>query len=110
MSKERKLRREARELAARQAQEAEARRATRRLARRELWRRITLYDLRRRSNGKLSVGQTRAQRAIVAVFVLVSLFAIWQLVPSVELAVVLTLVLLLTLPVFVLVAFDRRSS
>ncbi|WP_166382485.1 hypothetical protein [Catellatospora methionotrophica] len=110
MSKERKLRREAREEAARRAVAAEERRAARRLARRAAWRRLSLYELRKRSAGRLASRRTAAERAGVAIVVTLALFVIWTLVPSTALAVALTLLLALTLPVFVIVAFDRRSS
>ncbi|MEU7822350.1 hypothetical protein [Catellatospora sp. NPDC049133] len=110
MSKERKLRREAREAAARQAVAAEERRAARRLARRAFWRRISLYELRIRRTGRLSARRSAAERAGVAIVTALALFVIWTLVPSTALAVALSLLLALTLPVFVIVAFDRRSS
>ncbi|MEV4412219.1 hypothetical protein [Catellatospora sp. NPDC049609] len=110
MSKERKLRRQAREAAARAAVAAEERRAARRLARRAVWRRLSLYELRVRRTGRLSARRSAAQRAGIAVVAAMVLFVIWKLVPSTALAVALTLLLVLTLPVFVIVAFDRRSS
>ena len=65
--------------------------------------------MRRRRTGRLLVRRSRAQRASIAVLTVVVLGAVWLWVPSLALRTVLTAVLLLALPMFVVIALDRRS-
>jgi hypothetical protein len=110
VSKERKLRRAAREAEHQQLLAARARADARRRTLRGWWRRISWYELRQRRTGRLFARRSAGERALVAVAVVGVLFVIWKLVPSLALSVALTLLLLLSLPVLVIVAFDRRSS
>jgi hypothetical protein len=75
-----------------------------------MWRRATLHELRTRNSGNLLARRSRAQRAVVAIFVVVSLFVIWWGLASTALSVALTALLLLAVPVLVIVAFDRRGA
>jgi chromatin segregation and condensation protein Rec8/ScpA/Scc1 (kleisin family) len=110
VAKERAARRAEREAAHRKLMEKRGRQEARRKSRRELWRKISLYDLRRRSTGTLFARRNRAQRAIVAIFAVLVLILIWQLVHNLALQVALTALLLLFLPVLVIVVFDKRST
>jgi len=65
--------------------------------------------VRRRRTGRLLVRRSRAQRASIAVVSVAVLGAVWLWVPSLALRTVLTAVLLLALPMFVVIALDRRS-
>lgn len=82
----------------------------RRLRRRMFWRKLTLYETRQRSNGRLFARRSRGERALVGIVGLLSLVVIWTVVPALAFKVLLTLLLLLALPVLVIVAFDRRGS
>jgi hypothetical protein len=106
MPKLRRMRRAERERRQREALELQAKRARRRAFRR----RITLYEWRRRSSGRLFVRRSRGERAFIAAAGLVILFVIWTAVPSLALKVALSLLLALALPVLIIIAFDRRSS
>ena len=110
MAKLRAQRRAERQRRIQAAQAKEARRLAWRRRRRAAWRRVTLHDLRVRSSGNLLARRSRAQRAVVVVFVLVSLFVIWWGVASTALSVALTALLVLAVPVLVIVAFDKRST
>jgi hypothetical protein len=110
VSKDRKLRRAAREAEQARAVARNARVESRRRHRRALWRTITLYDLRKRRTGRLLARRSTGQRALIVTLALGALVVIWQFVPNLALRVALSLILLLSLPVFVIVAFDRRSS
>jgi Flp pilus assembly protein TadB len=92
------------------AQAKEARRQAWRRKRRAVWRRATLHELRHRSSGSLLAKRSRAQRAVIAVFILVALFVIWWGIASTALSVALTILLVLAVPVLVIVAFDKRSA
>lgn len=106
MVKVRAQRRAERERKQRQALEFNAKR----LRRRMFWRRVTLHEMRRRSNGRLFARRSRGERAVIGVIGVLSLVIIWTAVSPVALKVLLTLMLLLALPVLVIVAFDRRNG
>lgn len=110
MAKQRAARRAEREAAHQKSMAKRARQEEKRRRRRELWRKVSFYQLRRRSTGTLLVRRNRAQRAIIGLFAVVGLALIWQLVHSLALQIALSALLLLALPVFVIVAFDKRST
>jgi Flp pilus assembly protein TadB len=110
VAKERAARRAEREAAHRKLMEKRARQEARSRARRELWRKATLHELRRRNTGTLFARRNRAQRAIVGLIAVVALALIWQLVHSLALQIALTALLALSLPVLMIVAFDKRST
>lgn len=110
MAKVRKLRRAERELHMQRVLEKRAREEVRRKKRREWWRKVTLQGWRKRSTGRLLARRSRGERAGIVVGALAALFLIWKLAPSTAMSVALTAVLLLALPVFVIVVFDKRSS
>jgi fatty acid desaturase len=74
-----------------------------------LWRKVTLHDVRQRSSGKIA-RRSRGERALIVVLALASLTLIWYFAPSVALAVALSVLLLLFLPVLVILMFDKRSA
>jgi hypothetical protein len=97
--------------AERERRQAEAlERNAKRMRRKMFWRKVTLHEWRRRSRGTLFARRSRGQRALIGVTVLVALFVIWFAVPSLAYRVLFSVLLLLALPVFVIVAFDRRNS
>jgi hypothetical protein len=110
VAKQRAVRRAEREEAHRKLMDKRARQENSRRARRAFWRRVTLHDLRKRSTGTLFARRNRAQRAIVGLFAVVALAIIWQVVHSLALQIALTALLILSLPVLVIVVFDKRSS
>ena len=110
MAKQRAARRAEREAAHQMLMAKRARQQERRRVRREWWRKASLYEFRRRSTGTLLVRRNRAQRAIIALFAVVGLALIWQLASSLALRIALSALLLLALPVFVIVVFDKRST
>ena len=81
-----------------------------RLRRRMFWRKVTLHEMRRRSNGRLFARRSRGERALIGVIVVLTLVVIWTALPSLALKVMLSLLFLLALPVLVIVAFDRRNG
>jgi Flp pilus assembly protein TadB len=109
VSKERKLRRAEREAEQERLLAAAARKDARRLARRERWRKISLYELRQRRSGRLA-RHSNGERALLLTLVAFGLVLIWLLAPHLALRIALTLLLLLLVPVFSVLAFDRRSS
>ena len=106
MAKVRAQRRAERERKQRQALEFNAKR----LRRRMFWRKVTLHEMRRRSNGRLFARRSRGERALIGVVGVLSLVVIWTVTPSIGFKVLFSLLLLLALPVLVIVAFDRRGS
>jgi Flp pilus assembly protein TadB len=108
MSRERALRRAAREAEAAAARERRARAVARRERRRALRRRFT-PRLPSRRTGRLFVRRSRTQRAAIAVLALAAAFLVWQLVDSLALRVALLVVLVLGLPAFVVLALGRRT-
>lgn len=106
MSKQRALRRVEREAAEaarrKRIERAEARRAKLRLVRRKL-------TPRPGRTGRLR-WHSRGQLAVAATVAVLTLLAIWLLVPSTALAVLLTILTVMALPVLMTIAWDRRSS
>ena len=79
MVKVRAQRRAERERKQRQALEYNAKR----LRRRMFWRKVTLHEMRRRSNGRLFARRSRGERAIIGVVAVLILVVIWTALPSV---------------------------
>jgi len=105
VSKER-ARRRAERLAAQEREKAvRARRVARRQRRRELVRRLTPRVGRA---GRL-YARSRAQRVGIVVVPAVAAAAVWLLVPDLALRVVLTIVIVMTLPALVVLILDRRT-
>ena len=106
MSKERALRRAEREAAEtarrRKIDRAEARRAKIRRVRRKLTPRPS-------RTGRLR-WHSRGQLAVTATVVVLLLLVIWLLVQSTALAVLLTILTVMALPVLMTIAWDRRSA
>lgn len=104
MSKERARRR-----AAREAEQVQLRRKRERVeARRAKRRRIVarLRGLRPGRTGRIAK-HSRGQRTVLALVLAVGLLLIWTLSTSVPLSIGLSLLLVLTLPVVAVLAFDR---
>jgi Flp pilus assembly protein TadB len=108
VSKERARRRAERLVVAERERVARARATVRRQRRRAFVRRITRRPRRGRT-GRLFVRRSRGQRAAIAVVTLVALTSVWLWVGNPALRIILTALVLLALPVFVVVALDRRS-
>ncbi|WP_027346226.1 hypothetical protein [Hamadaea tsunoensis] len=104
MSKERALRRAAREAEQLRVREKHERSQARRAKRRRIGARVRA--LRPGRTGRLAK-HTRGQRAILATVLLMGLLLIWTLVGSVALSIALTLLLVLALPVLAVIAFDK---
>lgn len=104
MSKERALRRAAREAEQLRVREKRARTEARRAKRRRILGR--LRTLRPGRTGRLAK-HTRGQRAILATVLVMGLLLIWTLAGSVALSIALTLLLVLALPVLAVLAFDK---
>jgi hypothetical protein len=109
MSKERALRRVAREAEEQAARAARARTVARRAKRRELQRRLTPALPKRRRVGKLFPRRSTSERAIIAIVFAVVLLGIWTLLDDTTTEIALTAIAVLVLPAAVVVAFGRRS-
>lgn len=105
MNKERALRRAAREAEQAKLRVKRARVEARRAKRRRIVSRLR-KQLRPGKTGRLG-RRSKGQRAAIAVGTALGLILIWTLVGSVALSVALSLLLVLTLPVLVVLAFDR---
>jgi Flp pilus assembly protein TadB len=105
VSRERARRRAERLAVAERERAARARKVARRQRRRDLIRKLTP---RRRRVGRLA-RRSRAERAGIAAVALVAAGAIWFLVGSPALRIVLGILLVLALPVAVVLAFGRRT-
>jgi len=106
MSKQRAVRRAARE--------AEAQRRRLRQERRDhsraRWRRLRAAALpRRRRTGRLPSGLTRAERAGIVVGTLAALGFVWLLVDALSTRIALTALILLGAPVLFVLTADRRT-
>ena len=104
MSKERALRR-----AVREAEQAKLRVKRERVDARRAKRRMIAARVRKMRPGRSGrIGRrSKGQRAAIAVSVALGLVLIWTLVGSVAMSIALSLLLVLTLPVLVVLAFDR---
>ncbi len=108
MSKER-ARRRAERLAAQEAQRRKrARREARRQALRTVLRRL-VPRVRRGRTGRLRSHRTPAQRAAVAMPLIVAAGAIWYLVDDAALRIILAALLLLSVPVLLVTTLGRRT-
>ena len=108
MAKERAKRRAEREAAAAVVKAQRARQVARRARRRALVRRLT-PTVRRGRTGRILPRRSRGQRAGIVGMTLLTIGAIFYLVPDPTLRLVLIAVLVLALPVFVVVALGRRT-
>ncbi|BCJ61194.1 hypothetical protein [Micromonospora endophytica] len=107
MSRERALRRAAREAEAARRQAVRQRTVARRQRRRALARRL-VPTVRRGRTGRL-LRYSRGERATIVALSLVAVILIWLLVPDLALRLMLIILFLLVLPVIVVIALDRRS-
>jgi Flp pilus assembly protein TadB len=103
MSRQRALRRAARQAEVERAQAARNRRARRRATLKRL--RPRLPDKR---TGRLYPRRTRAQRAGIAVVAAVALAFIWLYVDSLPTRVALTALVVVASPVVIVLTLDRR--
>jgi Flp pilus assembly protein TadB len=105
MSKERALRRAAREA---QAQKARVRRE-RAARRRALLRRLRPTPPRRRRSGRLPSRLSRAERAAITVGSLAAVTFVWLLVDGLSTRIALTALIALCAPVMFVLTLDRRT-
>jgi hypothetical protein len=110
MSKERAVRRAAREAEALAARNARARTVARRAKRREIKRKLTPTLSRRGRVGKMFPRRSTGERTIIALAFAVGVFAIWDLFDDLATRIALTAILVLALPAVVVIAFGRRSG
>jgi hypothetical protein len=110
MSKDRALRRAAREAEEQAARAARARQVARRAKRREIRRRLTPRLPKRGRVGKLFPRRTASQRAWITAILVIVLFLIWYEVDDLRARIAMTAVALLVAPAIVVLAFGRRSS
>ncbi len=107
MSKERAIRRAAREAEQQAAREARARRIARHDRRRALVRKLT-PRLPDRRVGKMFPRRSRAQRTGITAVTLIVIAGIWLLFDDLATRVALTAALLVALPAIIVVALGRR--
>jgi hypothetical protein len=107
VSKERAQRRAVREAELAVVRAKRARVVARRDRRRALARRLK-PRLPDRRTGRLLARRTPAQRAAVAAIAVAAVGLIWLKVDSLQLRIALTLLVGVAVPVFVVLAFDRR--
>jgi Flp pilus assembly protein TadB len=105
MSKERALRRAAREA---EAQKARVRRE-RAARRRALLNRLRPALPRRRRSGRLPSRVTRAERAGITVGGLTAVTFVWLLVDGLSTRIALTVLVALCVPVLLVLTLDRRT-
>jgi hypothetical protein len=105
VSKERARRRAERLAVLEREKAARARKVARRQRRRELLRRLTPRVGR---TGRL-YARSRRQRVGIVVVPLMAAAAVWLLVPETALRVVLTIVIVMTLPAVVVLVLGRRT-
>jgi len=110
MSKERALRRAAREAEEAAARSARARQVARRAKRREIKRKLTPRLPKRGRVGKLYPRRTTGQRVIVALVFILLVGLVWHEFSDLGTRIALTVVLLLVMPAAVVIAFGRRSG
>jgi hypothetical protein len=107
VSKERAQRRAVREAELAVTRAKRARQVARRDRRRAFARKLR-PRLPDRRTGRLFARRTPAQRAAVAALTVAAVGLIWLKVESLQLRIALTLLVGVALPVFVVLAFDRR--
>jgi Flp pilus assembly protein TadB len=105
MSKERALRRAAREAEAQQARVRRERAARRRT----LLARLRPTLPRRRRSGRLPSGLTRGERAAITVGSLAAVTFVWLLVDGLSTRIALTALIALCAPVLFVLTLDRRT-
>jgi hypothetical protein len=110
MSKERALRRVAREAEEQAAKAARARKVARKAKQRELARRLTPKLPRRGRVGKLYPRRTKGQRSIVVLVFFALLGFVWYEFDDFTTRIAFTILLLLVLPAAVVLAFGRRTG
>jgi hypothetical protein len=108
MSKERAIRRAAREAEERKARERRARQVARRTRRREIRRRLTPTLPRRGRVGKMFPRRTAGQRALLTGVAAVLVFSIWYEFDDLGARLALTAIVVLALPAIAVLAFGRR--
>jgi len=106
VSKERARRRAEREAVALLERERRHRRTRRRLRRRAVVRR--LVPKRPGRTGKLFARRTPAQRATIAIGVIIALILVWTLIDSLLTRLGLTAFVLVATPILVVLTLDRR--
>jgi hypothetical protein len=110
MSKDRALRRAAREAEEQAARALRARQVARRAKRREIRRRLTPRLPKRGRVGKMFPRRTTGQRTAIGVVLVGVIFLIWYNVDDLGARIAMTAVALLAAPAIVVLAFGRRSS
>jgi Flp pilus assembly protein TadB len=110
MANTRKLRRAEREAQQEKARAKNHAQLARRQRRQALWRKATFHSARKRSTGRLFARRSRGERAFIVVFTAILFFLIWYFTPSAPLAIALSALLLLFLPVLIILVFDKRST
>ncbi|HEV7897220.1 MAG TPA: hypothetical protein VGP31_05190 [Planosporangium sp.] len=105
MSKDRALRRAAREAEAHQARVRRERAARRRA----LLRRLRPGPPRRRRSGRLPSRLTRAERAAITVGALAAVTFVWLLVDGLSTRIALTALIALCVPMLFVLTLDRRT-
>ena len=105
MSRERARRRAERLAVLEKEKAVRARKVARRQRRRKLVRRLTPPT---RNSGRLHV-RSRGQRVGIVLVPLLAVAAVWLFVPDRALRLVLTIVIVLTLPALVVVILGRRA-
>ncbi len=108
MSKERALRRVAREAEEQAAKAARARQVARRAKRRELKRKLTPACPNVAGSGRCFPRRSRNERTIIAVVFAIVVFLIWTQFDDLTTQIALTAVAALVAPAAVVVAFGRR--
>jgi len=108
MSKERAVRRAAREAEAAAARVERQRVVARRAKRRQIARRLRPRLPKRGRVGKLYPRRTRAQRSAIVVLFGVAVLLVWLTVDDLGTRIALTAVLLIALPAIVVMALGRR--
>ncbi len=110
MSKERALRRAAREAEEATARAARAREVARRAKRREIKRKLTPKLPKRGRVGKLYPRRKPGERVLIAMVFVILLALVWYEFSDLTTRIALTVVLLLVMPAAVVIAFGRRSG
>ncbi len=108
MSKERAVRRAAREAEAAIVRAERQRVAARRAKRREITRRLRPRVPKRGRVGKLYPRRSRAQRSAIVVLFGLAVLVVWLTVGDLSTRIALTIVLLIALPAIVVMALGRR--
>ena len=108
MSKERAMRRAAREAQAAKARAARERAVARKAKRRQMLRRVTPRRPDRRV-GKLYPRRSYGERVLIVLAAAVSIWLIWSYVASFATRIALTATLVVVAPAVIVLAFGRRS-